>query len=164
MMSMEKAPVEWHGHSWPAQTKDLILLSLSNIRITPDAPGLACVWPSVPTPCRRALRFWLSHCTELVSCIRLVMGDLLKSVPGSCLANRAHLWADKDKQKVDLLHAVSLFTVEMCCFVQCSVERHGRLNACCDVGSSVAMVTASPAKHCGELHREMCMEYHERWC
>lgn len=122
------------------QTKDLILLSplplVSNIRITPHAPGLACVWPSVRTPCRSVLSFWLSHCTKPVSCIRLVMVDLFKSLPGSCQANKAHLWSGKDKQKVDLWHAVTLFTVEMC-----SVERHSRLNACCDVGSSVAMVT-----------------------
>lgn len=103
----------------------------SNIRITPDAPGLACVWPSVGTPCRSALSFWLSHCTKLVSCIRPVMGDSFKSLPGSSQANKARLWSDKDKQKVDLWRAVTLFTV----------ERLGRLNACCDVGSSVAMVT-----------------------
>ncbi len=103
----------------------------SNIRITPDAPGLACVWPSVRTPCRSALSFWLSHCTKLVSCIRPVMGDSLKSLPGSCQTNKARLWSDKDKQKVDLWHAVTFFTV----------ERLVRLDACCDVGSVVAMVT-----------------------
>lgn len=41
--------------------------------------------------------------------------------------------------------------------MHCSVTGHGR----CDVGRSVAMVTASPAKHCGVLQREMCIEYHE---
>lgn len=103
----------------------------SNIRITPDAPGLACVWPSVRTPCRSARSFWLSHCTKLVSCIRPVMGDSLKSLPGSCQTNKARLWSNKDKQKVDLWHAVTLFTV----------ERLVRLDTCCDVGSIVAMVT-----------------------
>lgn len=149
MMSMEKAPIEWHGHSWPVQTKDLILL-----RITPDAPGLACVWPSVPTPCRRALRARLSHCTKLVSCIRLVLGD----------SSLSRFLSGLICEPIKCIYAVTLFTLEMCCFVQCRVERHGRPNACCDVGSSVAMVTASPAKHCGEVHREMRMEYHERWC
>lgn len=98
----------------------------SNIRITSHAPGLEFVWPSVGTPCRSALSFWLSHCTKLVSCIRLIMG-----LPGSCQTNKARLWSDKDKQKVDLWRAVTLFMM----------ERLDRLNACCDVGSSVAMVT-----------------------
>ncbi len=128
MMSMEKSPTERHDHSWRVQTKDLILLSPVTSEL-PRCPGTSmclakCRDPPVPS-------FWLSHCSKLVSCIRPVMGDSFKSLPGSCQANKACLWSNKDKQKVDLWHAVTLFTV----------ERLGRLNAFCDVGNSVAMVT-----------------------
>lgn len=63
---------------------------------------------------------------------------------------------EKLKQYLHLNPSVAIFTLH------CGVLGIYSPNACCDVGSMVAMEMAFPAEHCGVLHRDMYMDCHVR--